>query len=152
MKKVSIAVLLTFCTALIVVVAVLAVFAPRVVTHCGDIRRTKAIADVVGISEALELFRREQGSLPTTGEGLRTLAERSSPPMKDGYLWEVPTDPWGHPYQYWTDGQTFSVVSFGADASEGGDGQDADIESGAILANWPNFTVPADAAKRPPRG
>jgi general secretion pathway protein G len=44
---------------------------------------------------------------------------------------EVPVDPWGRPYQYRRGeaGRAFVIVSLGADGAEGGDGENADIQS-----------------------
>jgi general secretion pathway protein G len=136
-KKASIAVLLAVGVSLAIAVGALALLS-RQVTHCGDMRRTKALADVVAIAEALELFRRDHDRLPTIDEGLHHLAEMSSPSTGEAYLWAFPMDPWGRPYRYSTNGHTYSVVSLGADGSEGGESDDADVESDAILAQWRN--------------
>lgn len=127
-KRISLAVVLTFGAAAVIVVTVVAAFAPKI-THCGDMRRTKVLADVAAISEALELFRREHGTVPTADQGLRALVETSSSSTGDGYLWKMPVDPWGNPYHYVTDGSTFSVASFGADGAVGGDSPNEDIRS-----------------------
>src|SRR5262249_15308808 len=127
-KRISLVVALTSGAVVVIGVTVVAIFAPKI-THCGEMRRTKALADVAAISEALVLFRGEHGGLPTADQGLRALVETSSPSTGDGYLWYVPIDPWGHPYHYVTDGRTFSVFSLGADGSEGGDGSNEDIKS-----------------------
>ena len=120
---------LTLGAAAVIGVTLVAASAPRIITHCGDMRRTKALADVAAISEALTLFRSERGALPTANQGLRALVEISSLSTGDGYLWKMPMDPWGHPYQYVTDGKAFSVTSFGADGTVGGDGPNEDITS-----------------------
>jgi general secretion pathway protein G len=51
-----------------------------------------------------------------------------------GYLdkVEIPLDPWGHPYVYLSPGQhspDYDLKSFGADGLEGGEGDNADLES-----------------------
>jgi general secretion pathway protein G len=45
----------------------------------------------------------------------------------------VPSDPWGHPYQYRVPGQRgeFELFSYGRDGKSGGTGEDADIGLGA---------------------
>ena len=47
----------------------------------------------------------------------------------DGYLESVPVDPWGNPYAFLSDGDAYSVKSYGADGSEGGEGKYADIDT-----------------------
>ena len=47
------------------------------------------------------------------------------------YIDKLPSDPWGHPYQYVVPGLKgeVDVFSFGADGQTGGEGRDADIGS-----------------------
>jgi general secretion pathway protein G len=130
-KRISVAALLTLAVVVALGATVLVALAPQV-THCGDMRRTKAVADVAAISEALALFRREHGTLPSSDEGLRALVETASPSTGEGYLWKIPVDPWGRPYRYSTDGKTFSLVSLGADGAKGGDGANEDITSDGL--------------------
>ncbi|MCE9666696.1 type II secretion system protein GspG [Myxococcus stipitatus] len=63
--------------------------------------------------------------------------EEAFTPLIEARLIEaVPLDPWGHPYVYWMDGQNGAVVSYGADGKKGGQGADADLSSGGVLADW----------------
>jgi general secretion pathway protein G len=48
----------------------------------------------------------------------------------EGYLKQLPKDPWGNPYVYTspgTNGAPFDLMSYGADGQLGGTGNDADI-------------------------
>ena len=49
----------------------------------------------------------------------------------DGYLkgTSVPTDAWGSEFLYFMDRGRYEIVSLGADAQEGGEGEAADISS-----------------------
>ena len=85
---------------------------------------------------AVETFRLEVGRIPTESEGLSVLYvapadERAKARWRGPYLDEqVPSDPWGNPYQYaipGRDGLPFAVYSFGADGKAGGEGNDADV-------------------------
>src|SRR5262245_31235100 len=106
--------------------------APKIIGRTDEARRTKALADIKGIEEALHLFKLDNGYYPTTGEGLQGLVQRPANARNfspDGYLDKVPIDPWGNPYAYFSDGQEFIIKSYGADGTEGGEGKNADIDN-----------------------
>jgi general secretion pathway protein G len=111
------------------------IVAPKILGRTDDARRTKAIADLKGIEQALNLYRMDTGGYPTTAQGLDALVHRpTTTPVPrtwnpNGYLEKVPTDPWGTPYAYVSDGQRFTLRSFGADGTEGGEGKFADLDS-----------------------
>ncbi len=46
----------------------------------------------------------------------------------DGYLSQMPQDPWGNPYVYESTGGRFAIKSLGKDGKPGGEGLDADID------------------------
>jgi len=108
---------------------------PKVVGRADDARRAKAIADMKGIEQALNLYRLDSGAYPTTEQGLDALVRRPDrPPLPrawnpNGYLERVPLDPWGHPYMYLADGSRYTLRSYGADGAEGGEGKFADLDS-----------------------
>lgn len=98
----------------------------------------KARADVAVLEQALETYRLDNLSYPSTEQGLQALL---NPPVgltrperyrQGGYIRRLPEDPWGHAYQYRRPGRHggFDVYSFGADGTEGGDADNADI------GNW----------------
>ena len=109
--------------------------APKVVGRADDARRTKAIADMKGIDQALNLYRLDSGGYPTTEQGLDALVHKPDrPPLPrawnpNGYLDRVPADPWGHAYVYVADGTRYTLKSYGADGVEGGEGKFADLDS-----------------------
>ena len=110
------------------------IVAPRILGRTDDARRTKAVADLKGIEQALNLYRLDSGGYPTTEQGLDALVRRPErPPLPrkwnpDGYLERVPLDPWGRAYVYVADGTRYALKSYGADGVEGGDGKYADID------------------------
>ncbi|MFI5394509.1 MAG: type II secretion system major pseudopilin GspG [Candidatus Binatia bacterium] len=109
--------------------------APKIIGRTDEARRTKALADIKGIEEALHLFKLDNGFYPTTDQGLQALVTRPSNARNynaDGYLDKLPVDPWGNPYVYFSDGQNFMIKSYGADGQEGGEGKNADIDSRAL--------------------
>lgn len=96
---------------------------------------TKARADLATISQALEMYRLDNMSYPSSAQGLVALTaapaglEQPGRFRSGGYIKKLPNDPWGNPYQYQVPGQNgdFDVYSLGADASPGGSGENADI-------------------------
>ena len=84
--------------------------------------------DIRAIESALKLYKIDNGSYPTTEQGLIALLKKpedSADPEKvagGGYLDgnDVPKDPWGNPYYYvspTTDGKDYEIVSYGSTRS-----------------------------------
>ena len=125
----------------IVVVAILgllpALFALKIMTGPEEVKRVAAKQDIAMIMKALTLYHRDNGRYPTQEQGLRALTEKpSTNPVpvywKDGgYLQRLASDPWGNAYRYLNPGvhSEIDVFSYGADARQGGEGNDADIGS-----------------------
>ena len=98
----------------------------------------KARTDIAQIEKALETYRFQHYSYPTTDQGIDALIEapegikNKNLYPRDGYISSIPIDPWGNDYLYLFPGQfsKFDVYSLGADGRPGGDGEDADI------GNW----------------
>lgn len=132
LQPIVVALVIVACSAAAGIVG-LVLSAPRIICHLGDVRRTKAAADIKGIVEALETYRLDHGAVPTTDEGLGKMVQ---PQHATGYLLKVPIDPWGNPYAYSSDGRTFAVLSFGADGRPGGDDKDADLSDWSAFATY----------------
>ncbi|WEK43443.1 MAG: type II secretion system major pseudopilin GspG [Candidatus Sphingomonas colombiensis] len=121
----------------IVIIGLLATIVALNVLPSGDTARIqKAKADIANIEQALELYKLQIGSYPTTTQGLGALV--TAPTGVDvaryqagGYLKKLPNDPWNRPYLYAAPGKhsPADVWSLGADGKEGGEGGDADIGS-----------------------
>ncbi len=129
---------------LMVVVIILGILAglviPRIVGKPEEARRVKARIQIQNFKKALQLFYLDNGFYPTTEQGLKALIEKPATgrvPRKyrdGGYLegHKIPQDPWGNPYVYISPGthdKSFDIFSLGSDGEEGGEGNDADIES-----------------------
>ena len=86
--------------------------------------------EIATLCDALETWYAETGQYPTSDEGLEQLG-KSSDRFPEPLLRGSPIDPWGTPYQYNQPGRDgpYEVICFGADAREGGAGNDADIHS-----------------------
>jgi len=124
----------------LVVVAILGILAaivvPRIMDRPDEAKRVAAKADIGAIVQALKLYRLDNGTFPSTDQGLFALVQRpaGNPPAPNWkqYLDRLPKDPWGSDYQYLNPGAhaEIDVFSFAADRTVGGEG------SGADIGNW----------------
>lgn len=124
---------------ILIVVVILGILAGIVVVNVMDrpdqARMVAARNDVVAISNALKLYRLDNGVYPSAEQGLQALVrkpEAGDPPRNwkaGGYVEKLPKDPWDNEYQYLNPGihGEVDVFSFGADRRPGGEGYDADI-------------------------
>ena len=121
---------------IMVVVAIIgllaAVIVPNVIGQ-GEAAKVDLTKSNMGkIVQVLELYKFNNGSYPTSEEGLNGLVERPNSARKwpdGGYLSKVPLDAWNNDYIYISPGVEgpFDLLSMGADGVEGGEGSDADI-------------------------
>ncbi|KGD65858.1 general secretion pathway protein GspG [Alcanivorax nanhaiticus] len=121
---------------IMVVVAIIgllaAVIVPNVIGQGEAAKVDLTKANMGKIVQQLDLYKFNNGSYPTTEEGLNGLVERPASARKwpdGGYLPKVPQDPWNNDYIYLSPGVDgpFDLLSLGADGAEGGEGNDADI-------------------------
>lgn len=125
---------------LMVVIVILGLLATIVVLNVlpqGDrARAEKAKSDIATIESALETYKLQNFSYPSTADGLQALVK--APPSADparyqagGYIKKLPKDPWGREYLYTSPGShgETDIWSYGADGKEGGEGSNADIAS-----------------------
>jgi general secretion pathway protein G len=86
----------------------------------------------------LENYRLDCNFYPTTEQGLEALVAKPTTGREcrnynsEGYVQKLPLDSWDEPFLYESDGQKFVIKSNGADAMEGGEGNNADITSDNI--------------------
>jgi general secretion pathway protein G len=119
-----------------VIIGLLAAYVgPKYFSQVGKSEVKTARAQIVGFEKALQQYRLDVGSLPTTEQGLQALITKPSNVNKwDGPYLEktLPADPWGNAYIYVAPGEhsEFDISSNGRDGRPGGDGLDADI------TNW----------------
>lgn len=124
---------------LLVVLVILGLLAGIVVpnligrTETANIQTTQTQIEQLG--GALDMFRLEVGRYPTTAEGLEALIRQ--PPgarrWNGPYLRRstIPTDAWGNDFVYRAPGEhgPYDLLSYGADGSPGGSGENAEIVS-----------------------
>ena len=122
---------------LLVVLVILGLLAslvgPRVIKHLGESKSKTAILQIEELSSALDVYRLEVGSYPSSEDGLLALVENPGnvPQWNGPYLRKktIRKDPWGNDYNYDSPGENgeFDLYSLGADNSEGGESENRDI-------------------------
>lgn len=128
---------------LLVVLTILAFISALVVINVLPERDRAAVRkagiDIKTLEAALDQYRLDMMTYPTSDQGLKSLSEvPADAPRKDqyrpgGYIRKgAAVDPWGRPYQYRIPGEhgAFDLYSLGADGAPGGEGINADI------GNW----------------
>jgi general secretion pathway protein G len=123
----------------VVILGILAaVVAPRFFDAPDKARQARAKVDVQALVTALNLYRLDNFSYPSTEQGLQALVQKpgGAPEARNwkqgGYVDRLPTDPWGREYVYLSPGQRgeIDVYSLGLDGQPGGENENADV------GNW----------------
>ena len=124
----------------IIILGILASYvAVRLTGQTEEARRTQAKTQISTLETALELYKLDNGSYPSTEQGLMALVE---PPTvgqlprkwrEGGYLQKgkVPKDPWGNDYIYLSPGLhgEFDITAYGDDGEPGGESKDEDVNN-----------------------
>lgn len=118
---------------LLIISILAAMIVPRLTGRSKQARITAAKGDIESnLSIALDLYELDNGSYPTTEQGLNALIEEpiiepvpenwNGPYIKKA---RTPRDPWGNPYKYIYPGINnsagYDLSSFGPDEQEGGE-------------------------------
>jgi len=117
----------------IIIGILVATVMPRLAGRTEQARTTAAKADIeLNIGSALDLYELDNGSYPTTEEGLNGLLVKpsSAKNWRGPYLKKRPMDPWGNPYIYKSPGAhgvDYDLYSYGKNGMEGG---------GDDITNW----------------
>ena len=131
--------LIEIMVVVVIISVLIGLVAPNILGRVDEARVTAAKADINVLEQALEMYKLDNHSYPSTDQGLLALVTRpsGSPAAKawreEGYLKKgLPKDPWNNDYQYISAGGrgSFELYSLGADGREGGEGYNADI------GNW----------------
>ena len=120
---------------IIVIIGVLAtLIAPRVLKRIGQSKHSVAQSNAATLAQQVQMFIADHG-MPRDGESIDILWER--PSDVDQADWEPYVssadkllDPWGAKFVLVIPGKKnydFDVVSYGADGSPGGTGEDEDV-------------------------
>jgi general secretion pathway protein G len=101
---------------------IMAAVGVAVIPKLDEARQDTARLDIGSIQNALKLYYTKKGNYPDTGTGLKGLVDMQA-------LDQIPRDPWNNEYVYMNEGGKPVIISYGADGTSGGEGQDADISS-----------------------
>ncbi|NPA87518.1 type II secretion system major pseudopilin GspG [Caminibacter pacificus] len=123
---------------LMIVIIILGLIAGLVIPNIigqGEQAKEKLVCvQMKNLKNALDSFKIQEGTYPTTQEGLKALIQNPNPQKyknypEGGFLNsnKLPRDPWGHPYIYVNNGGKIDIISLGADGKEGGSGENKDI-------------------------
>src|SRR3990167_5220707 len=96
----------------VVILGILAaIIVPKIMSRPEQARIVKVKQDILAIQSALDLYKLDNGMYPTTDQGLQALVTKPTiTPLprgwkSDGYLQDLPVDPWGEGYQYMNDNE-----------------------------------------------
>jgi general secretion pathway protein G len=120
----------------LVILGLLSAFvAPQVLKYLGGAKTDAAKIQIQNLASTLDLYRLEVGRYPSQEEGIEALVEQPS----GVETWNGPyvrkreqlLDPWGNTYVYRAPGEhgEYDLYSLGADATEGGEGENQDVTS-----------------------
>jgi general secretion pathway protein G len=124
---------------IMIVVVILGILAaivvPKIMDRPAQAKMIASKHDIRTIENALNLYRLDNHTYPTTDQGLESLVQKPSNAKswkEGGYIDRLPKDPWGKEYQYLNPGThgAIDIFSYGADGQQGGEGENADI------GNW----------------
>lgn len=127
--------LIEIMVVMVILGLLVAIVAPNILGRSDQARVTVAQTQMSNIANALDLYRLDNGNYPSSQQGLQALVTKpsGSPEPRnwnpDGYLKNVPVDPWDNEYQYISPGVNgpYDLFSYGSDGREGGDGDAADL-------------------------
>jgi general secretion pathway protein G len=102
---------------------------PRMFGKVGMAKQKTAKAQIELLSTAIDTFRLDMGRFP---KDLSELVNRVDDKRWEGpYLpKQIPKDPWDAPYEYkcpGEDGRDYDILSYGADGTSGGEGENGDV-------------------------
>ncbi len=91
-----------------------------------------ACTQMDSVKQALKMFKLDNGTYPTTKEGIEALVQNPNREKYPNYLYEpylekYPKDSWGSKIIYRQKGDDFILISYGTDKKEGGEDEEKDI-------------------------
>lgn len=118
----------------IIILGLLAAFViPNITGKSEEAKQKLVCIQMKSLNESLKMFKVDNGSFPTTEEGLKALIENPDADAytayaENGYLdgKKLPKDPWNRPYVYLNNDDSIDLISLGSDGKEGGEDEDKD--------------------------
>jgi general secretion pathway protein G len=127
--------LIELLVVMIIIGLLAALVVPKMFGKVGKAQRQATQAQIELFATALDVYRLDVGSYPTTEQGLAVLLQKPHGVERwDGpYLpKDIPMDPWQKPYLYRSpgdQGRPYELMSYGSDGAPGGEGDGKDIVS-----------------------
>ncbi|HKT09245.1 MAG TPA: type II secretion system major pseudopilin GspG [Gemmatimonadaceae bacterium] len=131
--------LLELLVVLAIIATLVGLVAPSIFRNVGDAKADAAKSQLEIFGLALDAYRLDNDSYPTTAQGLESLWTKPVTGdlprnWRGPYLRkDVPLDPWGRPYAYVAPGVEnpagYDLYTLGRDGKVGGADEDADITS-----------------------
>ena len=125
MKKQSGFTLIEVMVVVVILGILAAVIVPKIMSRPEQARIVKAKQDIGAIQSAMDLYKLDNGTYPTTDQGLQALVNKpTSDPIprnwkSDGYLQKLPVDPWGGAYQYINQNEKLKIFTYGSKGKDG---------------------------------
>ncbi len=142
MKRKSAGFTLIEVMVVVVILGILAaIIVPKIMSRPEQARQVKVKQDLLAIQSALDLYKLDNSIYPTTDQGLNALIKKpTTPPIpqnwkSEGYLQQLPTDPWGQAYQYINDDEKLRIFSYGPKGKDGN----------SEIGNWNVDTANSDS-------
>jgi len=141
MKKFNHGFTLVEVMVVVVILGILAsIIVPKIMSRPDEAKIVKAKQDILAIESALQLYKLDNGFYPSTDQGLKALVNKpEDEPLPqnwkaDGYLKNLPVDPWNRAYQYLNPGvhNSNDVDLF----SYGPKGANVEQDDGSLIGNW----------------
>ena len=137
--------LLEIMVVVLIIGLLMTVLATNVFRRLGGAQADIARLQVSKLSQQLELYKLDNGTYPSSEQGLDALVREPTGEPKPrrypegGYVTSKDLiDPWQNPFKYERPGKnnarSFDLYTFGADAQPGGDGENGEIGNWEIAA------------------
>jgi len=138
--------LLEIMVVVLIIGLLMTVLATNVFRRLGGAQADIARLQVSKLSQQLELYKLDNGTYPSTDQGLDALVREPSGEPRPrrypagGYVCSKDLeDPWHNSFKYERPGknntQSFDLYSYGGDNQAGGDGENADIGNWEVSTN-----------------
>lgn len=129
---------------LMIVIVILGLLAslimPSILGKSDEAKEKLVCIQMKSIKNAIKMFKVDNGTYPSTEEGLEALkenpdVEKYKSYARGGYFEEgtIPKDSWGNDFIYLNEDGEIELISFGGDGKEGGKKDGADITYSGCL-------------------
>ncbi len=141
MRKQSAFTLIELMVVIVIIGILAAIVVPKIMSRPDEAKITKVKVDLQNIQATLDLYKLDNGTYPTTDQGLQALVTKPdsdpAPANWHGYLKRLPLDPWNNPYHYKNPGDhgDIDLFTYGANNQPSGTGINA------TMGNWNIYKV-----------